>query len=438
MIQFDVPSVSNFVWCGGERCEEPASLDPKGPDLHDLQGQFALHFTSDEREHFLFRDPLGVNKLFFGLSGERFDVSSFFFDLRQRGYPAEDIWSVPSGHRIAIHLDQRSYRLEKLDSSDAAKGMVARPPGMAEPELTDVIRETLGLWFRRLKAVVNDRPLYVTMSGGLDSTVISVLAREILGPFTGLSFGLADDPTASSDGDLDFARRLAEHLGVKLLEITPSRNELLELLDPVLVYGQDFRDFNVHCGLVNAAIGRALQVLRRDQSADPRPLLLSGDTMNELVADYTPVTYREQTFYDLPRLPPGTLRRFLVAGLDSGDREVGIFSHFGLDVIQPYALCKNAYLQIPEADLASPDIKQNLVRKVMGTRVPDFIYERPKVRAQVGSSKEVGGTLATMIDAGLDQTAVSERFCQLIGLSRDQLRRWIRGGFYRFTDQFPS
>src|SRR2546422_1077515 len=38
--------------------------------------------------------------------------------------------------------------------------------------------------------------------------------------------------------------------------------------------------------------------------------------------------------YRLPKLPPGALRAALVRGLDAGDREVGIFNHHGIDVLQ--------------------------------------------------------------------------------------------------------
>ena len=95
------------------------------------------------------------------------------------------------------------------------------------------------------------------------------------------------------------------------------------LIDPVLMYGQDWRDFNVHCGIVNLAIARAIRAEHHDGA---RPLLLTGDGMNELMADYSPVIHNELEYYSLPRLPPGRLRRFLVQGLDAGDREVGIFA----------------------------------------------------------------------------------------------------------------
>ena len=119
---------------------------------------------------------------------------------------------------------------------------------------------------------------------------------------------------------------MASHLGIEHIEVLADPDEVLALLDDVLVYGQDYRDFNVHCGLVNATIGKAIQAMHPE---GPRPVVLSGDVMNELLADYTPVQFQGLEYFGLPLLDRGRIRRFLVGGLDSGDREVGILARFG-------------------------------------------------------------------------------------------------------------
>jgi hypothetical protein len=45
---------------------------------------------------------------------------------------------------------------------------------------------------------VAGRPLYVTMSGGLDSTGVAVLAREIIADFVGVTFRV-EGPAPASD-----------------------------------------------------------------------------------------------------------------------------------------------------------------------------------------------------------------------------------------------
>jgi asparagine synthetase B (glutamine-hydrolysing) len=421
-------AVSNLILRGDEQFQ-PAH----DSDFSELRGHFALHFEGPQGtdEHVLARDALGVNKLFFALPATGgVDVSNYYFELRRRGHAADRIWSVPSGQLVRVSPSRRTLTLQKhsrlTPAGDEGAGVLERHAA--------AIRTRLESTFCALRPVLAGRPIYVTMSGGLDSTIIATLTRELIGDFVGVTFRI--EGGASTHDDLHYARRVAETLGVPLEVVSLPPEAVVELLDPVLVYGQDFRDFNVHCGLVNAALGAALRE-RYSSSWGTRPVVLTGDTMNELVADYTPVEYGARTYYPLPNISPANIRRFLVTGLDSGDREVGIFAHYGIDTIQPYALCPEVYCAIP-GSLLDQGSKQRLARLVMGDRVPSFIYERPKVRAQVGSSEEVGGTLAALVDRGIDAAALEARFCRLMQLEPQQLRGWIRGGYYRFTPTFPK
>lgn len=429
--------VSNFLWLEGRPLEAtPARLT--AADCQALSGQFALHLHEPGGSHLLARDRLGVNKLFFAIDRDgRVDSSNYLWPLIRRGHRPEDIWSVPSGHVVRIDPARRQYQLEKLLAleygSDAGE--------VHTPALAKRIRQALTSTFVRLAEALRGRRIYVTMSGGLDSSVIAVLAKEHLGDFVGLTFAMDNGSGAPAAGeDLYHADHLARQLGVPLEVITVAPDQLVELLDPVLMFGQDWRDFNVHCGLVNAVIARHLHDRQRQQGAvqAQRPVLLTGDTMNELLADYCPVVYKGVEHYSLPRLPIGRLRRFLVAGLDTGDREIGIFNAFGLDAIQPYALCADAYAALPAALLEGALTKQALVREVMGDRIPAAIYGRPKVRAQVGSSTEVGGTLAALVDRGLHGARLRERFCVLHGMSESDAAALIRSGFYRFSSTYPE
>lgn len=162
--------------------------------------------------------------------------------------------------------------------------------------------------------------------------------------------------------------------------------------------------------------------------------VLTRDRLGVNKLFYAPETYRGREYYGLPRLSPARLRRFLVDGLDSGDREVGIFAHFGFDTLQPYALCADVYTAIPGGYLESPQIKRDLVRRVMGDEIPLHVYERPKVRAQVASAAGVVETLATVVDRGFD----SPRLAELLGATEADLVSLVRAGSYRFAATYPS
>lgn len=429
-VPFTTGPVTDFVWQHGWCL--PAKL-PDREDSGELRGQFALHGRDDDGSHVLMRDRLGVNKLFFTVTpAGDVESSNYLADLLGRGHPLANIWSVPSGHTVCISPaksgTQGAYRLypHALPSQDAA-------PATSFDALVAGIREAWAATFVRLAEILGGRRVFVTLSGGLDSTVVALLAREHLGDVTAVTFTTGE---ATVDGDLAFARKVARHVGIPIEVVHASSAEIVALLDTVLVHGQDWRDFNVHCGLVNAALGQGLRALLGDDAGRPRSVLLTGDVMNELTADYGPVRYGGITHYALPRVPMARLRRSLVAGLDSGDREVGILNAFGFDVIQPYALSADAVAAVPSTFLEQPRAKQALIRGVMGDRVPAVVYDRPKVRAQAGSP-DVGGTLAALVDRGIDGPWLKTRFAELLGVEARSLDSLIRGGVYRSTPTAP-
>lgn len=415
------------------------ALAARGPAaLADARGQFALHVVDADGVHTLARDPLGVNKLFWAVdAGGEVHSANYLADLVDAGHAVRHCWSVPSGHAARIDPVRRAYELTRyttlrFDDRDVVA---------IDDATVGSIGERLQRTFTRLAAALAGRPTYVCLSGGMDSTGVAVLAREHLGAFIAVTFALADESTRRRPGDppddLATAERLARDLGVEFLPVVVPGEAVLASLDAVLRYGQDWRDFNVHCGLVNDALGAAVAAHAAASGATARPVVLTGDTMNELMADYTPVTYRGRRFYDLPRVAPARLRRFLVGGLDAGDREVGVFGRHGVDVVQPYAWCAQEYGAIPAGAVVTPGAKQLLARRLFADRVPGYVYERPKVRAQA-AGEHVGGTLGLVTDAGIDTAALAQRFARVVGATDAEQRGLVRAGFYRFPLEFPA
>lgn len=426
--------VTDFAWEAGHptSIERLLAEDPSSARLARVHGQFAAHHVDADGGHTLARDELGVNKLFFTIDAHGDVISS---NHRYDFIGTDDalVWSVPAGSVARIDAGSRRVRLERWSTLTFSPQSPLSMQGHAA-----LIRARLNDAFRAIRAEIAGRPLYVSLSGGLDSTTIAVLAQAHIGDFTAVTFASgagtdAGEPDEEDrDSDLFHARHVAELLGVPFLPVLLDPEDVLGLLDTTLIYGQDFRDFNVHCGLVNAALAAAISARH---PSGPRPVLLTGDCANELLADYAPETYRGESLYPLPRLSPGRMRRHLVAGLAAGDREVGIFSQQGLDVIQPYALCAHAYAALPDAVIDAPRAKSALARAVIGAGVPDFVYARPKVRAQVGGAR--GGTMRLLVDRGIDGAWLAARFATLFELDPATVRRFIRAGRYR-TPPPPS
>jgi asparagine synthetase B (glutamine-hydrolysing) len=424
--------IGNFYWDGGsfrpplDLADEAASA----ATLPRLHGQFGLAAVLPEGEVVLARDKLGINKLFLAIQDSgRVLVSNYLADLVAHGAPIDAIHSIPAGHLLQVDVARERVCLRRyvaMRPADAATTPI--------PDLARTIRARLEVWMSRLAAAFAERPIRVCLSGGLDSSLIAALARKHFSHVTAYTYDYAGEGE-----DVRYAERVAASLGIPLRLVPASAADVLAVLDEALCYGQDWRAFNVHCAIVNALLARAISGDAGRGDGEPRPLVLTGDLMNEFLADYAPVRYRGQEYYKLPRLPPGRLRAALIRGLDAGDREVGIFNHYGIDVIQPYGLVVDDYLRLPSAFVANERCKQVLVREIAGDLLPSFLFDRQKVRAQIGTTGEPTGILPVLADAQRDAGWLRGAFCRLFRIEEEAaLERLVRLGVYRFPNRFPS
>jgi hypothetical protein len=254
-----------------------------------------------------------------------------------------------------------------------------------------------------------------------------MLALEHFREVLPVSFDLHRDGGPPSADRLT-AERLTEHFRLPLLRVTPSADELLDGLDDVLREGIDWRDFNVHAALVNHALGREIAAA----SASRDCLVLTGDLPNEYLVDYHAEELGGRTYYALPRLSPPALQAALVRGLDTSHREVGPFQAWRLPAVQVYAPAVDHYLALPDGFLAESRRKDQLSRLMFGARIPEYVYTRPKTRAQVGDVDVGRGVLGLCLARGIDAAALRRRFAELHGVGDPTaLDRFIRAGRYR-------
>jgi asparagine synthetase B (glutamine-hydrolysing) len=410
---------ANFAW-DGERLYEGPDFAPAARVPIELRGAAASLGYESPSSWRIVRDPLGINKLFWTSAPDSgAALASRPKRLVEQGYAFDAIRAIPRGSVIDLsdgRLEPEVHRINWTAKRAAQSSL---------PQLAKTIRSVLD---RYLGAVADAHPgaeFFVCLSGGLDSSGIAALACDRIPGITAVSFDL-ERPHGESE-DRRIARRLASDLELPLMCVTASPASLLEKLDIVLEEGIDWRDFNVHAGLVNAAIAEAIA----DSDGKARKIVLTGDLANEFLADYGEERYRGATYYELPRLRGRTLRAALVRGLDTSNREVGVFAAWGTDVVQPYAAAVDFYLSLPPSLLESPVGKQSLGRAIFGELLPDYIYARPKVRAQVGSSQGDRGVLGLCIDHGIDAQYLRDRFAHLHGVRSDALDHFIRGGTYR-------
>lgn len=432
-----VPRIPNLYWAG-DSFRPPIKPDNGPglvPTLNILRGQFALAVPSTERRLTLIRDPLGINRLFLAVhrSG-RVSAASYLIDLVKQGVPCEGVYSVPGGHILDIDLRDRTVGLTRYFSAriDETRGW------WALTEAAHTIRHQLHVWFARLAKEFKSRKIFLCLSGGLDSGLIAAFARLHFDSLTAYTYSYMDDREELSE-DAVCARRLAEFLNIPFRLVPASGADIMDAVDAALVYGQDWRDFNVHCAMVNELLARAMAEDLAHAGEGTAALVLTGDLMNEFLADYTTVVYQGREYYSLPRIGRGALRQALIRGLDSGDREVGIFAHHGLDVIQPYGLLADLLLQVPTRLVSEEDSKPKLARAIAGDFLPDWIFSRSKVRAQIGMAQRVTGILPTLLERGRDAEWLRQTFREVFGITSSAfLNTFLRAGVYRSLHEFPT
>jgi asparagine synthetase B (glutamine-hydrolysing) len=266
----------------------------------------------------------------------------------------------------------------------------------------------------------------VCLSGGLDSSLIAALAAQTIPSLTAVTYTYGDRAGAPSD-DAVAAEQLANHLGIAHRVVTATDTQIMGVIPRALRDGQDWRDFNVHCAIVNTLLADAISA---DSVDGDDIIVLTGDLMNEVFADYTPVQYGGNTYYSLPHLPVDRLRSVLVRGVQVGDREIGVFARKHLTVIQPYADATEHLLKLP-----TTMSKVEAIRALAGPLLPPYVYDRPKVRAQIGDDTVSRGVLPLLIQRGWDQARLTRTFCELFAVaSPTDLARFIRAGTYRYPD----
>jgi asparagine synthetase B (glutamine-hydrolysing) len=418
----------NLAWDGTRLYQEP-DFGVAAPPPYELRGAATSVQPASGGAWRILRDPLGLNKLFWAqMDSGCIDMAALPRTLVDAGHSLDAISAIPRG----CVVDLLPGIGESVPESIVPGGWFSsnRPTALGVEEAGQEIRSRLDGYLAAIAAAYPSAPAFVCLSGGLDSSGIATLARRYFPTAVAVSFDLSR-PGRRASQDRIIAERLARDLGMPLLEATVDKEQLFAHLDTVLVAGADWRDFNVHAALVNAAL--ATVIGDAVGTGDPTPVLvLTGDLANEFLVDYHAERYKGTTFYELPRLPAAALRTSLVRGLDTSHREIGVFAAWGLSVVQPYAVAADAYLALDPELLRHEDRKQRLCREIFGDLVPEYVYSRPKTRAQVGDQDMGGGVLAACVDRGFDDDWLRRRFAELHGVAEpSSLDRFIRAGRYR-------
>jgi asparagine synthase (glutamine-hydrolysing) len=353
-----------------------------------LDGMFAFAIL-DGDELFLARDPLGIKPLYIGTRGQTLFFAS---EIKALALVADDIHEFPAGCWYHSALGETRYYT-------VGSGRPAREPCTSEAQALHAIRTTLHTAVR--KRLMADVPIGVSLSGGLDSSIVAYLACEDLDQLDTFAVG------TEGSADLAAARVVARRLGTRHHEYVYTEQEVRDALPEVIYALESCDPALVRSAVPNYFLARL--------AAEHVKVILTGEGADELYAGYTYLSGLRE---------PAALQDELVSitgalhntNLQRADR---MAMAFGLEARVPFLDVESVglALQIPAAWKLRTDARPEkaLLRQAFADCLPEAIVMRPKQKYAAGAGS--ANAIARLAEDSISDDAFA--------IAREQLEtRW--------------
>ena len=280
----------------GSDCEVILALyRDKGVNfIGELSGIFAFALYDEEKEEFLIaRDPIGVIPLYIGYDndGRVYCASELkalegYCDRYEPFLPGHYYWSREGKMKPWYKRDWTSYDNVKDNYTPAATNDTHVDAGVdAYKVQVDALRDALDNAVRR--QLMSDVPYGVLLSGGLDSSVISAVAKKYAArrietdgrnsawwpQLHSFAVGLKGAP------DLIKAREVAEHIGTVHHEINYTIEEGLDAVRDVIYYIETYDVTTVRASTPMYLLARVIKSMGIK-------MVLSGEGADEVFGGY--------------------------------------------------------------------------------------------------------------------------------------------------------
>lgn len=259
-------------------CEVLLALyQDKGIDmLEDLNGIFAFAlFDIENNRYIIGRDHMGIIPLYIGYdkAGQLYVAS----ELKALEGFCPNIKEFPAGH----YLDSREGEVKQWYKRD----WMAYDNVKDNPTDIDVLRK--GLEDAVHRQLMSDVPYGVLLSGGLDSSIISAVAKKFAArrvendneteawwpQLHSFAIGLKEAP------DLIAARKVAEHIGTVHHEINFTVEEALDALSDVIYHIETY-------DVTTVRASTPMYLLARFIKSMGVKMVLSGEGSDEIFGGY--------------------------------------------------------------------------------------------------------------------------------------------------------
>ncbi|RLF89994.1 asparagine synthase, partial [Thermococci archaeon] len=308
---------------------------------------YAVAFKYEDKIY-LFRDPIGIRPLYYSPNGHFASEKKVLWTLGEK--------AIPVNPGEVMEISNRGIKRWKVfDPLDVKTWGVAYREGLKDLLLNSVrlrSRDELGVLF----------------SGGLDSSLIALLASNFSEKVVLYTAGTEDSK------DIEWARKVAEELGLALKEYIFSREEVEAELEKVAFAVEDPNPMNI-------AIAIPLYFSTKLAREDGIRVLLSGQGADELFGGYA-------KYLNNPGLMIEDFKTLAERNLARDDK-VSMLN--GVEVRFPYLDLSFAILalNVPLNEKISEGIRKKILREVaVDMGLPVDVAYREKKAMQYGSNSQ--------------------------------------------------
>lgn len=329
-----------------------------GPEfIKLLDGMFAFVIYRNG-ETLMARDPLGIKPLYLGKSADG-ATTYFASEIKTLQGLATSIQEFPAGHWLHSKTGwHRYYNIRKT----------IQPFSGSEADALPLIRETL--YNAVQKRLLSDVPVGVSLSGGLDSSIVSMLACKGTEQLHSFAVGV------EGSEDLAAAQQMSEFLNTQHHQLIYNEADMVKALPEVLYYLETFDPALVRSAIPNYFLARL--------TSDHVKVFLTGEGADEIYAGYEylseftqPEALQNETIEITEALHNTNLQR--------ADR---MSMAFGLEARVPFLDVKSVATALgfpPAWKLHNGRVPKHLLRQAFADELPENIVHRPKQKFSKGA-----------------------------------------------------
>lgn len=323
--------------------------------LDEIDGAFA-HAYEDDEKIMLARDIIGIKPLWY-----KVDKKLLFSD-ENKALKGKEL-----DPKTILKYDKQSKKVE----------LIKRPFFSINPSLPDNIdkirRELAGLLIDAVAKRIPNSKFGIMFSGGIDSTLIAVIMKQLGVDFTCYTAVLGEEGMSTAD-DLIFAERIAEKMGFEHEVMKVKLSDVPGYLKKIVPYIES-------SNVVKAGVALPEFICCEQAKKDGIRIMFSGLGSEEIFAGYD----RHDRSSDI--------NEECLAGLSMMHerdcfRDYMVGKHFGIEIRVPFLDRKlvEYALRIPSGLKIQGGQKKIILRKIAeDLGIPGEFAQRPKKAAQYGS-----------------------------------------------------